>query len=116
MNTHIRLVHQVADHIRIEPRIQMTPKDSSGHIESTTDLALRLAMYVLREVVRQSPAIVVILRKRFFGNHVEVNEKGRREGGDKSGRGAQSGLVHVREMNAGGDEGWDLGERIKGTG
>lgn len=76
MPTHIRLVHQVADHSRIESRIQVTPKDSSGHVEPAANLALCLAMYVLGEVVRQPSAIVVVLGKGFFGNHVEVDEKG----------------------------------------
>ena len=78
-------------------------------------------MYVLREVVRELPALARVRRaapalERVGGDDVQVEEERGDEGGDQRGGGAEPRLVHVREAHARLAQRGQRAERVEGRG
>ena len=114
--THVR--HKRGQHRGLEPPINLAPKHRRGHVEPAPDLALREAVHVLREVVRELPALALHAvgggREGGGGDDAEPEEERGGERGDERGGGAEPGLVHGGEGGAGGEEGRERGEGGEG--
>ena len=106
--------HQALDHGGVESGVNMAPKDGRGHVKPTPDFALCEAMHVLREVVREPTPLVRLVRalhQRRPGDDAKAQQEGTHERRDERGGGAQAGLVHIADWNAGGQEFGELAKR-----
>lgn len=97
----------------------MAPIDGRGDIKPAPDFALCEAMHILREVVREPPALVRLrvvrrvwaVHQRRAGDDAKAQQEGTHERGDERGGGAHAGLVHLANRDAGGQESGELVER-----
>jgi hypothetical protein len=120
---HLVLVgHQACDHGGVEPGVDMAPKDGRGHVEPAPDFALREAVDVLGEVVRQPSArarvrivgiciCVRAVQQRRAGDDAKAQQERADEGRDERGGGAHAGLVHIPDRHAGPREPGEQPER-----